>query len=69
LTWTSGYWAPIASQAAIQAVQAVNRIVVADMQTNKANITEWTSRPPFRLDEEEADDEDDDILGGHLDRL
>jgi len=60
-------------QAAIQAVQAMNRIVVetagADMQTNKPDIAEWTARPPFRLNEEEVDDEDDDIQGGHLDRL
>jgi hypothetical protein len=46
----------------------MNRIAGADMQANEPYITEWTARPPFRLDEEEAD-EDDNILGGYLDRL
>ena len=63
----------ILKQAAIQAVQAMNGIIVqtagADMQTNKPNITEWTARPPFQIDEEEVYDEDDKNQGAYLDRL
>jgi hypothetical protein len=70
LYWTSGFWASIASQAAIQTVQAMNKAVVQTagaMQTDKPDITEWTARPPFRLDDEdEVDEVDEDST---LDRL
>ena len=65
MNWTWGFWTPIASQAVIQSLQAMNRVVVqtagAGIQTDEPNFTEWTARPPFRLDED--DDEAD------LDRL
>lgn len=64
LYWTSGFWASIASQAAIQTVQAVNRAVVQTsgaMQTDRPDITEWTARPPFRPDDEDEVDEDDTL--------
>jgi hypothetical protein len=71
LNWTSGYWTPIASQAAIQTVQAMNKIVVqtagAGMKiTDKPNFTEWTARPPYQS---ESDDDDDDADETDLDRL
>jgi hypothetical protein len=67
LYWTSGFWASIASKAAIQTIQAINRAVVQTagaMQTDKPDITEWTARPSFRLE-----DNEDEADEGTLDRL
>jgi hypothetical protein len=78
LNWTSGFWTPIASQAAIQTVQAMNRVVQTagtGMRTNKPNFTEWAGSPTFQFkdDEDEADEGDgiqwSDKQGANLDRL
>jgi hypothetical protein len=78
LNWTSGYWTPIASQAAIQTLQAMNRVVQiagAGVQTDRPDFTEWAVRPTFQFndDEDEADEGDgiqwSEKQGANIDRL